>query len=32
MKGVGTDDAIQIKVLLAIAKGEIEEIKERKLI
>ena len=32
MKEVGTDNAIQIIGLLAIAKGELEEIKERKLI
>ena len=32
MKELGTDNAIQIIGLLAIAKGEIEEIKERKLI
>ena len=29
---LGTDNAIQIIGLLAIAKGELEEIKERKLI
>ena len=32
MKELGTDNAIQIIELLAIAKGEVEEIKERKLI
>lgn len=32
MKELGTDNAIQIIGLLAIAKGELEEIKERKLI
>ena len=32
MKELGTDNAIQIIGLLAIAKGEVEEIKERKLI
>ena len=32
MKELGTDKAIQIIGLLAIAKGELEEIKERKLI
>lgn len=32
MKELGTDNTIQIIGLLAIAKGEIEDIKERKLI
>ena len=32
MKELGTDNAIQIIGLLAIAKGKLEEIKERKLI
>lgn len=32
MKELGVDSAIQIIGLLAIAKGEVEEIKERKLI
>lgn len=32
MKELGTDNTIQIIGLLAIAKGEVEEIKERKLI
>lgn len=32
MKELGVDNAIQIIGLLAIAKGEVEEIKERKLI
>lgn len=32
MKELGTDNAIQIIGLLAIAKDEVEEIKERKLI
>ena len=32
MKELGADNAIQIIGLLAIAKGEVEEIKERKLI
>ena len=32
MKELGTDNAIQIIGLLAIAKGELEAIKERKLI
>lgn len=32
MKELGIDNAIQIIGLLAIAKGEVEEIKERKLI
>ena len=32
MEELGVDSAIQIIGLLAIAKGEVEEIKERKLI
>ena len=32
MKELGVDSAIQIIGLLATAKGEVEEIKERKLI
>ena len=32
MKELGVDRAIQVIGLLAIAKGEVEEIKERKLI
>lgn len=32
MRELGIDNAIQIIELLAIAKGEVEEIKERKLI